>query len=189
MVIILIGVSATLKSNRPWVGFAIADEEKIMIEAPEIAQSRHETAAVIHITCPREKIQSEVGPAIKEILAALTAEGPKPVGPMFMHHLTMSGSHFDVEVGFPISAPLQASGRVKPSALPAARVARTIYHGPYEGLFSAWDAFGKRLAGDKLVDPATLSPITTLWERYLVGPETSSDPSQRRTELNLPLGK
>ena len=160
-----------------------------MIEAPDVAQSQRQTAAVIHITCPREKIQSEVGPAIKEILAVLAAEGLQPAGPMFMHHLTMSGSHFDVEVGFAVSVPVRASGRVKPSELPAARVARTIYHGPYEGLFSAWDAFGKRLAGDKLVDPATLSPIKTLWERYLVGPETSSDASRWRTELNLPLGK
>jgi effector-binding domain-containing protein len=160
-----------------------------MIEAPEIAQLPHQTAAVIHITCPREKIQSEVGPAIKEILAALAVEGQKPAGPMFMHHLTMSGAHFDVEVGFPIGVSLRTNGRVKTSGLPAARVARTIYHGPYEGLFTAWDDFGKRLAHDKLVDPDVLSPIATLWERYLIGPETSSDPSQWRTELNLPLRK
>jgi effector-binding domain-containing protein len=160
-----------------------------MIETPEIVQSQRLTAAVIHITCPREKIQMEVAPAIKEILAALAAEGQRPNGPMFMHHLTMSGSHFDVEVGFPTSAPLRASGRVKPSELPAARVARTVYQGPYEGLFSAWDEFGKRLVSEKLVDSAVLAPILTLWERYLVGPESGSDASQWRTELNLPLAR
>jgi effector-binding domain-containing protein len=159
-----------------------------MIETPEITQSQPQTAVVIHITCPRERIQSEVQPAIKEIMAALAAQKQKPAGPMFMHHLTMSASHFDVEVGFPVSAPLRASGRVKSSGLPGARVARTIYRGPYEGLHSAWDEFGKRLASDKLVDPAVLAPIKTLWERYLVGPETTSDASQWRTELNLPLG-
>ena len=97
----------------------------------------------------------------------------------------MSKTDFDVEVGFPVSAPLHTSGRVKPSELPAALVARTIHRGPYEGLFSAWDQF----AGDKLVDSSVLSPIKTLWERYLVGPESGSDASQWRTELNLPLGK
>jgi effector-binding domain-containing protein len=159
-----------------------------MIEAPEITNSLHETAAVIHLQCPREKIQVEVGPAIKEILAAIAAEGLKPVGPMFMHHLAMSKLQFDVEVGFPIRAPLRTSGRVTPGELPAARVARTIYHGPYEGLFSAWDEFGRRLTDDKLVDPAALSPIKTLWERYLIGPESGSDAMQWRTELNLPFG-
>ncbi len=148
-----------------------------MIETPEIVQSEHQTAAAIHITCQRDKIQSEVGPAIKEILAALASNGQKPAGAMFMHHLTMSRSQFDVEVGFPINAPLQASGRVKSSELPAARVARTIYHGPYEGLFAAWDEFGRRLAESKLVDPSALSPIKTLWERYLIGHESSRDAS------------
>ncbi len=158
-----------------------------MIETPEIAHARPQTAIVVHITCPREKIQSEVGPAIKEIMAALAAQNHKPAGPMFMHHLTMSASRFDVEVGFPVDAPLTASGRVKTSGLPAARVARTIYQGPYEGLHSAWDEFGKRLVSDKLVDPAVIAPVKTLWERYLVGPETTIDASQWRTELNLPL--
>ncbi|MFM9939004.1 MAG: GyrI-like domain-containing protein [Hyphomicrobiaceae bacterium] len=159
-----------------------------MIETPEIAHSKLQTAAVIHLTCPRAKIQSEVGPAIQEIMAELAAQKQKPAGPMFMHHQTMSASQFDVEVGFPIGGPLVASGRVKAGGLPAARVARTIYRGPYEGLHSAWDEFGKRLVSDKLVDPAMIAPIKTLWERYLVGPETTSDASQWRTELNLPLG-
>jgi effector-binding domain-containing protein len=158
-----------------------------MIEAPEITISRHETAAVIHIQCPRERIQAEVGPAVKEILAALASQGRSPSGPMFMHHLTMSKSQFDVEVGFPVNTSLRDSGRVMSSQLPAARVARTIYHGPYEGLFSAWDAFGKQLERDGLVGEGVLSPIKTLWECYLVGPETSSDQSRWRTQLNLPL--
>jgi effector-binding domain-containing protein len=154
----------------------------------DAADCARATADVIHITCPRAKIQSEVGPAIQEIMAALIAQNQKPVGPMFMHHLTMSATQFDVEVGFPIGGPLAASGRVKASGLAAARVARTIYRGPYEGLHSAWDDFGKWLVSDNLVDPAVVAPITTLWERYLVGPETTSDASQWRTELNLPLG-
>jgi effector-binding domain-containing protein len=162
-----------------------------MIEAPEIANSQEEAAAVIHLQCPREKIQAEVGPAVMEIVAALKSQGQSPTGPMFMHHLKTSKSQFDVEVGFPISssASLRESGRVKPSRLPAARVARTIYHGPYEGLFSAWEAFGKQLVSDGLVSQDALSPIKTLWERYLVGPETSSDQSRWRTELNLPLSQ
>lgn len=158
-----------------------------MIETPEVTHSQQQTAAAIHLQCPRERMQTEVGPAIKEIMAALTSQGQSPSGPMFMHHLTMSKSHFDVEVGFPISTPMRDSGRVKTSALPAARVARTIYHGPYEGLFSAWDAFGKQLVSDGIIGADVVSPIKTLWERYLIGPATSSDSGQWRTELNLPL--
>lgn len=159
-----------------------------MIEEPEIVDSQPQTAAVVHIRCPRQNIQSEVGPAIAEIMSVLAAETLKPAGPMFMHHVTMSASHFDVEVGFPVDGAFRGSGRVRAGGLPAAGVARTIYRGPYEGLHSAWDEFGKRLVSERLVDPAAIAPVKTLWERYLVGPETCSDTSQWRTELNLPLG-
>jgi effector-binding domain-containing protein len=169
------------------IGSGPCMKEITMIETPEVTNAQPQAAAVIHIVCPREQIQSEIGPAIKEIMAALAAQSQNPVGPMFMHHLTMSASHFDVEVGLPVDAPVSASGRVKSSGLPAARVARTIYHGSYEGLHSAWDAFGRRLVRDQFVDPAVIAPVKTLWERYLVGPETTRDASQWRTELNLPL--
>ena len=158
-----------------------------MIETPAIARSEQAAAAVIHLTCPRSEIQTQVPPAIREIQSAFAAAGVAPAGPLFLHHLTLSRSQFDVEVGFPISAPFTASGRIKAGELPAARVARTIYHGPYEGLHRAWEEFGELLKSDRRIDPARLAPIKTLWERYLIGPETSSDPSQWRTELNLPL--
>lgn len=108
-----------------------------MIETPEITNSRQVTVAVIHIKCPREKIQSEVGPAIKEILAALASEGHAPQGPMFMHHLTMSKSHFDVELGFPINAPLgeraRKDERTARGASSAHDLSRTL-RGPFFGL-------------------------------------------------------
>ena len=158
-----------------------------MIDAPQITGSQPLIAAVVHLQCPRHEIKNLAGPAIREIHAVLNSQGQTPQGPMFMHHLTMSSAEFDVEVGFPVAAPIAAQGRVRPGRLPAARVARTIYHGPYEGLHGAWDAFGKRLERDGLVDRKLLTPIRTLWERYLVGPETTPDTSQWRTELNLPL--
>ena len=160
-----------------------------MIEAPQVTISERQSAAVIHIRCPRDQIREEVGPAIKEVLGEMARQRLSPQGPLFMHHLAMSSTHFDVEVGFPVNASFRTNGRVRGGELPAARVVRTIYSGPYEGLSAAWDEFGKHLERDRPVDRKLLSPITTLWERYLIGPETSDDPGQWRTELNLPLGK
>jgi effector-binding domain-containing protein len=157
-----------------------------MIDAARIIDVPQRTAAVVRIKCPRERIQEVVGPAIQEILAALASQGQQPKGPLFMHHLTMSSTDFDVEVGFPLDALITADGHVVPGMLPAARVAQCVYRGPYEGLRAAWEAFGKRLEGDGHVR-GELGPIETLWESYLVGPETTSDSTQWRTELNLPL--
>jgi hypothetical protein len=41
----------------------------------------------------------------------------------------------------PVSAPVTAVGRVYPGERPAIKVVRTVYHGPYEGLGSAWGEF------------------------------------------------
>ena len=64
---------------------------------------------------------------------------------------------------------------------PAARVARTVYQGPYEGLGSAWGEFGSWLGvhGHRAG--------TALWECYVKGPESTSEPGTWRTELNRPL--
>lgn len=158
-----------------------------MIEQPEIVETQAETAAVIHLAIPREQIQRVMGPAIQEVLEVLSKQGKQPKGPLFAHHLKMSATDFEFEVGFPIDGAIAPAGRVKLSALPAAKVARTVYRGPYEGLHEAWSEFGKRLQSTGLLERAGLERGATLWERYVVGPEAGNDPAGWRTELNLPL--
>jgi len=70
---------------------------------------------------------------------------------------------------------------VKPGQLPAATIARTVYHGPYEGLGAAWGEFGTWIKAEGL------APRADLWECYVAGPESSPDPSKWRTELHRPL--
>ena len=80
-----------------------------------------------------------------------------------------------------MSAPVTAVGRVKPGELPAATVARTAYHGPYEGLGPAWGEFDAWIASEGH------KPAANLWECYTAGPESSPNPADWRTELNRPL--
>jgi len=58
---------------------------------------------------------------------------------------------------------------------------RKVYSGPYEGLPSAWGEFNKwmKANGHKQAE--------NLWEVYSVGPQSSPDPANWRTELNRPL--
>ena len=81
----------------------------------------------------------------------------------------------------PVSAPVTAVSRVKPGQRPVLKVVRTGYHGPYEGLGGAWHEFvgwmhanGYKTAGD-------------LFECFVVGPESSPDPANWRTELSRPV--
>jgi effector-binding domain-containing protein len=154
-----------------------------MIETPQITDTERQIAAVIHITVPRDQIQTVMEPAIKEVLAAISDQELTLAGPLFAYHLTTSPESFDFQVGFPVSEAVKPVGRVKAGALPATRVARTVYQGPYEGLFGAWKEFGQ------WIKTQDLERGGTLWERYVTGPETDLDPSTWRTELNVPVAE
>jgi effector-binding domain-containing protein len=152
-----------------------------MIDAPQITESAEQLTAVIRLTIPRKEIQSVMGPGIREVMAAVAAQGVTIAGPVFSHHFRMDPDTFDFEVGIPVAEPISPSGRVKPGELPARTVARTVYHGAYEGLGQAWGEFGAWVAANGQ------TPAPDLWERYVAGPESSPDPANWRTELNQPL--
>jgi effector-binding domain-containing protein len=152
-----------------------------MLDTPQITQTAAQLTALIHLTIPREEIQNVMGPGIGELMAAVAAQGIAPVGPWFNHHLKMDPGTFDFEISVPVMTPIAATGRVKAGQLPATTVARTVYHGPYEGLGAAWAEFNAWIAAQG----HTAGP--DLWECYVAGPESNPDPATWRTELNRPL--
>lgn len=152
-----------------------------LLDEPAVLRTQARPAAVIRLTVPRADMPKVMGPAIGEIMGTLAAQGVAAAGPVFAHHLKMDGGTFDFEAGIPVSRPFSSSGRVKPGELPAARVARKVYAGPYEGLHGAWSDFDKWIKGEGL------TPAPDLWERYVKGPESGPDPANWRTELNRPL--
>ena len=152
-----------------------------MIDTPQVTTTSFQQTAVIHLTIPRNEIQRVMGPGIGELMATVAAQGIALAGPWYTHHLRMEPGVFDFEIGVPVAAPVAPSGRVKPGHLPAATVARTVFRGGYEGLGSAWGEFGKWISANGY------TPAADLWEVYLAGPESGSDPANWRTELNRPV--
>ena len=152
-----------------------------MLDKPQIVQTAVQLTAIIHLTIPREEIQNVMGPSLGELMAAVAAQGIAPTGPWFTHHLKMDPDTFDFEIGVPVNAPVATAGRVKAGQLPAATVARTVYHGDYESLGPAWAEF------DAWITAEGHTPGPDLWERYIAGPELNPDPATWRTELNRPL--
>jgi len=152
-----------------------------MLEQPEIVESPAQLVACVHVSVPREQIRAVMGPGIQEVMGVVSAQGQTPTGPWLTHHLKDPDERFDFEICVPIGKPIAANGRVRTGTLPAARVARAVYVGPYEGLGAAWgelrawiEAHGHRRAEG-------------LWERYTQGPESGPDGATYRTELNQPL--
>lgn len=149
-----------------------------MIETPQMIQTTSLPTAIIPVTVSWEEMGAAMGPGIAELLTNITAQGIAPTGEIFTHHLRSPTETFDFEISVPVATPVQATGRVRPSEWPALTMARTVYHGPYEGLADAWPEFIDWIA--------TQGHATTeeLWECYSVGPRSSPDPKTWRTELS-----
>ncbi len=154
-----------------------------MIDTPTILQTEKQLTAAIRLTIPRNEMQHVMGPGIGELMAAVAAQGKTPVGPWCTRHFRMTPEQFDFEICVPISDPIVPTGRVVNSFLPASKVARTIYHGPFEGLGSAWGEFGD------WIENAGHVQEEWLWETYLTDPSANSDSSTWQTELTRPLVK
>jgi effector-binding domain-containing protein len=154
-----------------------------MLTALEIVDAEPQAAAVIRLTIPAEACRTEFRPAVEELLATLDEQGLAPAGPLFDFHLKWPSDEFDFEVGFPIRASIEAKGRVRAGGLPAAKIARTEYQGPYESLPEAWQAFTRAI--DTALEGRGWQRAGQLWQVYLVGPETESDEQLFRTLLNV----
>jgi effector-binding domain-containing protein len=152
-----------------------------MIEEPQITRTAARQVAMIRLTVPSSEIHDVMGPGIREVMDTLAAQGITPAGPWLTHHVRRPTDVFDFEICVPVTTPVVPAGRVKPGMLPAATVARTIYHGPYEGLAAGW---GELMSW---IEAKGHTPGEDLWEIYAVGPESGSDSSTWRTELNRPL--
>jgi effector-binding domain-containing protein len=152
-----------------------------MLEKPEIVQSAEQTVACIDVVVPRERIREVMGPAIAEVYGALGAQGVQPAGPWLTHHKKAPDETFDFQVCVPVSKEVAPAGRVRSGRLPAAKVARAVYVGPYEGLGAAWGELRAWVA------KSGHTCARSLWECYAVGPDSQPDPNAYRTELNQPL--
>lgn len=87
----------------------------------------------------------------------------------FAHHFKTTDEAFDFDICVPVSAPVTAVGRLRSWQRPAIKVLRDARHD-----FSLWVvADGHETADD-------------LYECYLVGPESSPEPTDWRTELSRP---
>lgn len=152
-----------------------------MLETPQIIRTAPQAAAIIHLTIPQEQIRNVMGPGLSELKAVLAAQGIAPAGPWFTHHLRVDPDVFDFEIALPVAATVTPAGRVQSREWPAMNVARTVYHGGFEGLGEAWEEFIEWIEGQGH------NATDELWERYLVGSEQSGDSADWRTELSRPL--
>ncbi len=152
-----------------------------MIDTPQIVQSPRQRTAAVHVTVARNEIQQAFSPAVNELMKELSVQNVAPAGALLSYYATMPSDVFDFDIAFPVAQEVRPAGRVAPSEVPAMKVARTVYRGPMEGIGSAWGELEKWIAAHGHAGRPQM------FERYLVGPGDTADPSQWQTELNWSL--
>lgn len=148
-----------------------------MIDQPAVATISPRPAAVIRMTIPKETLDENLGPAVGELIATLTAQGLGPAGPLYCLHHRTSPEVYDFEVGFPAEGEVQPAGRVTAGQIPGWTVAHTTVTGPRTELPKAWARFAS------WVREEGLRAHDEQLEIFLKGPETGADPSEFVTQL------
>lgn len=144
---------------------------------PELTTTSETATAVVHGVVPTSELPAFFDRAFRALGAFLSERGVTPSGPPFARYLRQPDVMCDLEVGFPLAAPVDPAGEVVPSRLPGGRVARVEHHGSYEGLAGTWG----RLMGWIAVH--RLRPAPGFWEVYLNEPTPDGDPADNRTAL------
>jgi len=136
-------------------------------------QAQHTAVVCGHVTT--DQLPEFLGSAFGEVITVLDKQGLIPAGAPFGRYRPTDGG-FDVEVGFPCSGAVEATGRVEPAELPGGRVARTMHVGSYDEVGEAYEAAIAWITDEGYV--VTAAP----WECYLDGPEVP----EPRTEVFVP---
>ena len=132
--------------------------------------------AVVRGIVAQEAIAEFLGGAFGEVIGAISAQGLAPAGPPFGCYVR-TAEGFEIEAGFPASAPIVPTGRVVASELPGGTALVVLHRGPYAAVSAAYAA-----AEDWLADNAWESTGRP-WEAYLDGPEVA----EPRTLVHVPI--
>jgi effector-binding domain-containing protein len=148
---------------------------------PELVQVAEATTAVIADVVEVADLRDFFDRSFSTLPVILAEQGVAITGPAFARYHGPPTQRADLEVGFPTDRPAQAEGEVRPSSLPAGRVARFVHHGGYDELGAAWERLRSWM------DEHGFAAGDTLWEVYVTEPSPDMNPAELRTELNWAL--
>ncbi|MFC4493408.1 GyrI-like domain-containing protein [Streptomyces ovatisporus] len=151
------------------------------VRQPELVTVEQATTAVVRGVVPTAELRNFFDDSFRELAAAVSVQQVAVQGPAFALYHGAPGETADLEVGFVTDRPVKPRGDVAAGSLPAARVARLLHLGPFDGLGASWGRLGA------WIREQGLTPGEDLWECYLTEPSPDMDPDDLRTELNWPV--
>lgn len=169
-------IAASIKS-------LLEEKEGVMERKIEIKELADQPVLGVRFKTDMSNISENLGKAYGSLFAYLGKMGEFPAGPPFClyHDEEYKEEDTDLEACVPTAKLLPGEGDVKGYELSGARVASTLHMGSYEQIGDAYQELMPWIS-DQGYRPA--SPCR---EVYLVGPDTSENPAEYRTEIICPI--
>ncbi len=159
---------------------------------PKIDQRPEQPYAGIRTQVAHNELGSGIIPQLHdEVLEWLNKQGLQPSGPPFMRYYVINMSDkLDIELGWPLAAPVKGEGRINGDVLPAGRYASLIYTDVTKGIegngvLIEW-AKEQGLEWDHWDDPQG-DAFACRVEHFLTGPEDDPDMAKWETEVAIKL--
>jgi effector-binding domain-containing protein len=135
----------------------------------------------------RHTTMAEIGPTIREafmtIGARLHAVDAQASGPPFNvnDHVGGPEDRAEFEVCVPIGYSFPGDDEVVVTEMPGVAVAATVHHGSFEEVGRAYEALYRWIEEQRLVVDGPAREV------YLTDPETTPDPADFVTEIEIPV--
>jgi effector-binding domain-containing protein len=126
-----------------------------------------------------------VNALVPEVYAWLRERGIAPAGALFYRHHVVGGfdEKFSVEVGVPVSEPVEGDGRVLAGAKPAGRYVVAMHHGHPDGIARSHLALVEWAGREGLALAKEGEVWGGMFESYRTDPEVEPDADKWETEL------
>ena len=144
----------------------------------QLVELQAQPTAVVCGSEPVEGIVAFLGRAYGEVMRVIGSQGAAPSGMPFARYRLGDGV-FEIEAGFPVSAPVSGEGDVEAGELPAGTAAQTLHVGSYDTVDQAYEAVEAWLAANGW------QPTGAPWEQYLDEPTVA----QPRTLVTFPCAR
>jgi effector-binding domain-containing protein len=164
---------------------------KVQTTKPVIDERPERHTAGIRLKAPIRDFKKVIPQTLGEVFGWAGEHGVRPDGPPYMRYyvIDMAGQ-MDIELGIPVSEPVQPNGGITPGVLPAGRYASLIYTGRDRGYggnsaLINW-AEKQGLTWDAWDDPAGHA-FACRYESFLTDPNEEPDHKKWQTEVAIKL--
>jgi effector-binding domain-containing protein len=159
-----------------------------MTRQPQIQARAAQPYVGIPATVTMQTIGTAVDGGFPELFGWLASQGIEPGGAPFIRYLVIDmDGDLQIELGVPVSAPANGSGRIRPGVLPAGSYAVLRHTGPYDGLVAANGALQQWAAEHGVRFDTSDTPQGSAWggrvESYLTDPSQAPDPATWQTDV------